>query len=106
MTTALEGHRPLLVWQLQLQVGEDVDDIIVILCLNFRSPSAAEMYLLLSCFLLGGTTAEEKNTCKTVKSKLHQLPYRNENLTLRDNYWPLNAITVRYAKTNVTGYRT
>jgi len=57
MTTAREGHRPLLVWQLQLQVGEDVDDIIVILCLYFRSPSAAEMYLLLSCFLLGGTAA-------------------------------------------------
>jgi len=60
MTTAREGHRPLLVWQLQLQVGEDVDDIIVILCLYFRSPSAAEMYLLLSCFLLGGTAAGKK----------------------------------------------
>ena len=60
MTIAREGHRPLLVWQLQLQVGEDVDDIIVILCLYFRSPSAAEMYLLLSCFLLGGTAAEKK----------------------------------------------
>jgi hypothetical protein len=59
MATARVGHTPLLVWHLQLQVGEDVDDIIVILCLYFRSPSAAEMYLLLSCFLVGRTAAEK-----------------------------------------------
>jgi hypothetical protein len=49
---------PLLPLQRRLQVGEDDDDdddddgIIVVLCLHFRSTSAAEMYLLLPCSVL------------------------------------------------------
>lgn len=77
---------PLLVWQQRLQVGEDDDAIIAVLCLYFRSPSAAEMYLLLSCFLLGGTAAGKKNTWKIEKAKLQQHPYRNKHLNLHSNF--------------------
>jgi hypothetical protein len=81
MNTAQGRLISLLAWQNRLQVGEDDDDgIIVVLCLYFRSPSAPEMYLLLSCSLLRGTaagktdareTAKQQHSCQNINLNLH-----------------------------------
>ena len=84
MTTWQADHMPLLVCQLQLQVGEDVDYItnshpLPLLPLAFSSGNVLIVIVFSS---RRNGCRKNKSTCKTAKAKLQLHPRPNQNTTL------------------------